>query len=614
MLRFYLSTLIGTGVVGRKKHDPIRPKVAEGFGEWGSIRLTDTVSLVGLDSASIITGSGIQLITDDPVLPSKSVIRALNQALSVDIQVESDKFLDWLVEFLPVMDKFAGFRPGLKPCRDGKLRIFLGNRQVYGEPLPASQSGTIHDSFDRANSDTLGTSSEGWSWVEQAGDIDIVSNKAQTGAAADSYAYANTGDPTSTSQYCQAKYTCGNNDGGGVTICHSTSAQTFYAGGADSYSNQWYIAEVTGGSWSLLATGNSGYADPSDTLYYLKRDGSALTFQVAGVTKVTASDSTITTVHAGIAGWDANTSKWDDFEAGNLSTLKTVTDSLALTDAVSAIKVSLALTDTLALSDAVSVYTGLVSKTITDSLSLTDAAPNIKALFALTDVLSLADALPSGTPKAYLSLTDSLSLADALPSGTPKAFIPVSDNLNLTDAISAIKVLLSLADTLSLTEAIIVYTGAITKTVTDNLSLTDATPGIKAFLTVADALSLAESLSLKASLTVNDTLALAEAISLIGKVSITDALALVDQIPAILAKLSLGDTLSINEALTLKVYTSILDSLDLLDTVNVYTGLVSRTITDDLYISEANMGEDGFVTVKLTPAEYKRLAKRGFNV
>jgi hypothetical protein len=339
LLRYYLSELAGTG----KPTDPFRPKIVEDGLNWGMIDLRQDstkksgVCLVGIDTPSVITSSGIQLITDNLAVASKSQLDALNSALNVGVKVESNLFSDWLAEFLKNTDKYAGFCPPLKAMIDGEYRIFLGNQQVYGKTLPVYRKGTITDNFNRSNSSSLGTSSDGWAWANQyeSTSIGIYSNRASLQDRWDYYsAYANTGTPSSANHYSQAKgyiTTAGNYSWVGLTARHSTSARTFYWFFSNDNSSCWSMAKLVSGSFTAIVSYSTGWATPNGAVLRIEVDGSSLVGKQDGVTKVSASDSDITgNTNTGLAAYcdsNANIVQWDDFEAGDLASVTPKTSS-----------------------------------------------------------------------------------------------------------------------------------------------------------------------------------------------------------------------------------------------------------------------------------------------
>jgi hypothetical protein len=177
------------------------------------------------------------------------------------------------------------------------------------------------------------------------------------------------------------------------------------------------------------------------------------------------------------------------FGAPVLDTAATVpisdSDTLALTDAFSAIVANLSATETLTGSDATSVQQAVFSAT--ESLALADA------FAALAAVNSAAETL---------TLTDAVNLLDTGGGATP---ISASETLTLTDAVSLLTVTLSAAETLTLTDA--VGARSATLSATETLSLADA--AFRVGLTASETLSLVDA-SVSTALTAAEVLALTD--------------------------------------------------------------------------------------------------------
>ncbi len=316
MIRYYFSTLTGDGT----RRNSYRPKYATyGSYRWGVFDLKpDRKDASGYciscaDTVNPITGDAeVKLIASD-IISIVSNRTAIQTALGISLTANKN-LPDMILEIISKL----GLK--LEPHSDGKTRLFLGG-QIYGDPPPAVGKGSIHDTFNRSNSEDLGTSSEGgWAWVEKTGDFHIASAKAAAQSGADCYAYADTATPSSANQYAQANvWVSGGGDAAWLCVQGATSAFTCFVGGTNQGDGCWMLKSVSGGSYGDIDYNPSGWATPNGALLYLEINGTSLTLKQAGVTKV--GPATVTakaTVHAGIASWDGGTAQFQNFEAGNL--------------------------------------------------------------------------------------------------------------------------------------------------------------------------------------------------------------------------------------------------------------------------------------------------------
>jgi hypothetical protein len=324
---YYLSWLMGTGT----PRDAYRPIVAIFTNDFGMFDLRPDRTKV--DGWCFAYTDGIGDITNVPGLLHLQSGLTLNDTLdaktveSIESAFKVKAEGASLPEIIFNISMAGEIVTKGKPQTDGDYRINLGG-QIYGRAPPVTTHTTINDTFNRADADALGNLSDGsGAWVEELGDIDIVSNQADIQAGADGYARANTADPATADHYAQANYTHGTEDGGGVAIRYSSSADTFYAGGSTSYENFWAIWEVTSGSWSTLDSEGAGWSIPSAAVFYMEGNGSSLTLKVDGATKCTASDASISNFDVGIVGWDGNTSLWDNFEGSDLSATPNISNT-----------------------------------------------------------------------------------------------------------------------------------------------------------------------------------------------------------------------------------------------------------------------------------------------
>lgn len=177
-------------------------------------------------------------------------------------------------------------------------------------PGPKKHETTITDSFDRANADALGTSSEGWSWTETEGDIDILSNQAKQGAAGAECIARAESDLSSSDLYSQADVSGGFP---GVGARYSSSAKTYYFA---QWISNWQIRKYVAGAFTSIA--NSGTSGPPTTVK-LTCNGSSLEVFSNGVSQVSATDTAISgNLRCGIHGF-SGAETWDNFQAADLA-------------------------------------------------------------------------------------------------------------------------------------------------------------------------------------------------------------------------------------------------------------------------------------------------------
>lgn len=165
---------------------------------------------------------------------------------------------------------------------------------------------TIKDDFDRTNADALGTAtvasvSQGWSWTEVAGDMDILSNQAKVLEATNtSYSRADS-DLSSADHYAQALFVSlvvGRRMG--VAARFSAATGTFYFGVTDDEVDfdYWgiskFVTDPTPTETRGMVTNTTGYAAPVNNTLKLTVKGSSLEFFQDEVSKVTLTDSSIT--------------------------------------------------------------------------------------------------------------------------------------------------------------------------------------------------------------------------------------------------------------------------------------------------------------------------------
>ena len=184
---------------------------------------------------------------------------------------------------------------------------------------------TITDDFTRADADALGTSSEGWSWVEQVGDIDLVTNKAQNGQFGASRATANS-NLSSANHYAQGS--CDTSSDANYVDCGTTVREASTPGGNHYLCKQEWGGDAVeqwenfNGSYTLFGSVASAVAPGTPFTLKTQIDGSTLKVFIDGVDKRTQTNGDITgNLQTGIYMNKAvaGTVTVDNFEAADLA-------------------------------------------------------------------------------------------------------------------------------------------------------------------------------------------------------------------------------------------------------------------------------------------------------
>lgn len=184
---------------------------------------------------------------------------------------------------------------------------------------------TIADSFNRADSASLGSSSEGWSWAETQSNTDIVSNKAQARSTGVHSARAES-DLSSDDHYaqCVATHSGASSNKCGVAVRFASGANTYYKYQARpaAASVQHEIIKVVTGTETSLFTQTGNAFSSGDTIKLEVDSANLLQGYVNGVSRVSGTDSSISgNLRTGLAGEEnvADRIQWDDFQAADLA-------------------------------------------------------------------------------------------------------------------------------------------------------------------------------------------------------------------------------------------------------------------------------------------------------
>lgn len=329
MVRFYLGQFIGDGNDGNEYRPPVD-------GDWSIIDLRADVTqqagrcLVATSVPLATLPSGFTDLGDE--LDRRSAPTRNRVANALGLTLEADTLRGIIAELLVLHGRVDGSRwKPLKQNRLGRHRIVMLGETIYDAPVIVGT--VIADDFTRADADAMGSSSEGWSWTETAGDIDIVTNAAEVitlGGAALARAESSL---ASDDHYSQVAITAWQGGTGasvsrpGVAVRYHTSDVTYYLARYETGFDRFELFRFVTGASTSIGTQAATQPTPPWTLR-LEVDGSALEVFQDGVSKQTATDTNITgNVRTGLREFQGGSvtteTVFDDFEAGDLAAVAT---------------------------------------------------------------------------------------------------------------------------------------------------------------------------------------------------------------------------------------------------------------------------------------------------
>lgn len=201
---------------------------------------------------------------------------------------------------------------------------------------PLTPQTTINDDFTRADSGTLGSSSEGWSWSNDVNSISIASNKAKQNTFGGASVGRAVSSLSSADHYAQAVL---NSDNtlisyfalGTTTRKIASTVQTYYLGLVDFNAQVAKLFKCVNGSFTQLGS-NVAVTLVASTDYTVRTiaSGSTQSFNLDGVQKISQTDSAVTgNLQTGIrgdatVGQSVNTATWDNFTASDLAAFTTL--------------------------------------------------------------------------------------------------------------------------------------------------------------------------------------------------------------------------------------------------------------------------------------------------
>lgn len=159
----------------------------------------------------------------------------------------------------------------------------------------------------------------GSNWTAAYGALAILSNQVRPNNVGDEAGLYWNADTFAADQYSQATYAvAGANDAIGVAVRMSGSGATanYYMAYCDGATL--YLGKVINGVWSQIGATDSGWA--AGDLIRLEVEGTTLRVKRGSTTRLTATDSSISSGSAGLAGYNAfSAGRIDNWEGGNLS-------------------------------------------------------------------------------------------------------------------------------------------------------------------------------------------------------------------------------------------------------------------------------------------------------
>lgn len=326
-MRLYLGTFSGAGT----ETNPFRPLVP---GDFSILDLRGDVTqqagrcLVAVPAVLPTVPTGWRDLGDDldATLPALGRGRIGND-LGLTLQAVTARGI--IAELLLVhgtspLDRTRWNR--LQAVR-GRNRIVMLNEVIFD--APAVQGLVITDTFNRANADALGTSSEGWSWTETLGDIDIAGNLASVTTVAASAAARAESNLATANHYAQA--IINNWEGGtgldevspGVLVRYSTNASIeAYLGRYATHSDVYEAFRFVAGTPTLITSVGATQPTPPFTIR-VEVNGSSLTIFQDGISKLATTDTNITgNLRTGIRAFQGSNHSplvtFNNFEAGDL--------------------------------------------------------------------------------------------------------------------------------------------------------------------------------------------------------------------------------------------------------------------------------------------------------
>ena len=189
---------------------------------------------------------------------------------------------------------------------------------------------TLTDTFDRADSDSLGTASGGFSWTETTGDVDIVSNHAECGTALAGGEARAESDLSTAYQYVQASVitlpTVPVAEAVGLCTHFAAAARNYYVFYIRGDTNNYRLFRSDAGTYTQIGTTLTEAIPARPFTARIETDGSRnITGKINGTTKRTGTDTTyVANRRTGFYTTQLTAGQQtaiDDYEAGDVTTI-----------------------------------------------------------------------------------------------------------------------------------------------------------------------------------------------------------------------------------------------------------------------------------------------------
>lgn len=195
----------------------------------------------------------------------------------------------------------------------------LAARKLRMTPPAAGGGVSFTESFNTANSDTLGPD---LTWTETTGDLDVVSNRAQSTASfSEARAEHDVGSADMYAEVvCYLNGGTTSNDNCRVLVRFDASARTHYGlliRTASTGGNHLQIYKRTSGAFASLLEGVGSAMVDGDVLRF-EVSGTSLVGKVNGATVISTTDSSISTGSRGGIATQLTNVQIDNFEVGAL--------------------------------------------------------------------------------------------------------------------------------------------------------------------------------------------------------------------------------------------------------------------------------------------------------
>jgi hypothetical protein len=266
-----------------------------------------------------------------------------------------------------------------------------------------------------------------------------------------------------------------------------------------------------------------------------------------------------------------------------------VTDTLVFNDYLAKIK-SMVLAEALTLSDAINILGRAIIKLVTDQFTVLDSVKIGKEIFTHDFIQGLDRVMVDKLLKQY----EAQGLADYL---RLRKDLKIPDALTSLDSTRLDKVI-TFSEQLSVLELVKTFKDIIIRDVLTSVEYLVRNKQ----LSVSDALTLAELLTIAKVFSIIESLGISEKLILSKILKVSDVLGISELLSKPLQVLKLADGLSINDIVLLSKLIVLYDSSKLNDVIQVSLGLLVKTVTESVTLSDSIIRDKSLViqeTIKL---------------